>query len=130
MNHRWRHRLILLVILGLAIAALLWWLPAEPPAPQPVAPAGSEPAHDEPPAAIPQPLNIELPQEHLLVEPAINMEEPESPLKPLFRMEPKPSSVAVGGGLILEEDKSKLEPEAPVWDQVKGATVEVEVKID
>lgn len=124
-----RHSLVLLLVAFCAAIAFLWWQQSAPPQVAerqrlvPVPP--TEPAAE---AGLQPPLNIQLPQEHLLVDPALAIPEQPSPLKPLFKMEEKPSTVAVGGGLILEEERK--DPEAPIWDQVKGAKVEVEVKID
>lgn len=85
-------------------------------------------ASDTPLAPLPKPvLNLEIPEEHLLMDTAVEVPEKESWLKGLFRPRVKEKHVKVGGGLILDE-KKPVDPNAAVWDQVKGAEVGVTIE--
>lgn len=72
-------------------------------------------------------LNLALPQNTLLMDPKITLPEKKSGLRNLFTEQPKEEeSVKVGGRLILEEKPP--EPNAAIWDQVKGAEVGITIK--
>jgi len=71
-------------------------------------------------------LNLEIPKEHFLMDTLPEVPEQESWLKGLFKPREKEKSVKVGGTLIMNEEKS-TDPNAAVWDQVKGAEVEITI---
>lgn len=57
----------------------------------------------------------------------VEVPERENWLKDVFKPRAKEKGVKLGGGLILDE-KKPIDPNAAVWDQVKGAEVDVTIQ--
>jgi len=99
---------------------------AAPAIPAPAA-ASTDPVAAPVPAPLPKPvLNLEIPEEHFLMDTTVEVPEKESWLKGLFTPRAKEKSVKVGGGLILDEKPA--DPNAAIWDQVKGAEVGITIQ--
>ena len=125
--------LLLLIISG----GIVWWsrqgLPLHrvrvaPAVVAPVTPATTAPVvQDKIPAENETgTLNLTLPQPPLLMDPKIDLPGRSHDIQKLFTQEAPEPAVKVGGHLILKE--TPPEPNAAVWDQVKGAEVGITIK--
>ncbi len=71
-------------------------------------------------------LNLKLPEERFLMDPVISLPEKEDSLNTLFKRSTAEKNVKLGGSVIMEEKPA--DPNAAIWDQVKGAEVEITIK--
>jgi hypothetical protein len=125
---------ISLLLLSIATFWLGWQYSQTPMDKMPVFPVITTPLENpadagnaSAPAPLPKPaLNLQIPEENFLMDKAVEVPEKENRLESLFQPQPKEKSVTVGGQLILDEKPT--EPNAAVWDQVKGAEVGITIE--
>lgn len=71
-------------------------------------------------------LDLSLPADAMLMDSVIPLPERQHQLDGLFKNEAKEPKVKIGGNLILDEKPP--EPNAGMWDAVKGAEVGITIK--